>query len=129
MKFNPLERVLVVSCAAVFLLAIADEMEISAVCPASGPGSCTQAAAPAEAVQASRRESRDVADSLELCGWEERARDEQLRGLTVSVPSASHSKQGIPCPVEAARHFAKDPSRLESPLGAQETSRSPDISM
>jgi hypothetical protein len=41
MKFNQLERVLIVSCAAVFILAAADGLNMTWVCPASGPGSCS----------------------------------------------------------------------------------------
>ena len=45
MKFNQMERAIVVSCAAVFLLATADAMEMKWVCPTNGIGSCSLAGA------------------------------------------------------------------------------------
>jgi len=40
-----MERAIVVSCAAVFLLAIANGIEMTWVCPTDGPGSCFHEAA------------------------------------------------------------------------------------
>ena len=45
MKFNQMERTIIVSCAAVFLLATADAMEMKWLCPTNGIGSCSLAGA------------------------------------------------------------------------------------
>ncbi len=45
MKLNQMERTVVVSCVAVFLLATADGMEMTWVCPTDGPGICFHEAA------------------------------------------------------------------------------------
>jgi hypothetical protein len=93
MKLNQLERAVIVACAAVFLLATADGMEMTWVCPASGPGSCSDVTAtdeqPVSAVTAigiSRRRSDDSASLLGLCPWDGRASDERLADLTGAVP-------------------------------------------
>jgi hypothetical protein len=106
MKFNQLERALVVGCSAVFLLATADGMGMTWVCPASGPGTCSeragmdlQAASTAAAIRTSGIASRDAVGFLELCRWDRRGPDEQLNDLTASVPPPPPSELGIPCPV------------------------------
>jgi hypothetical protein len=115
MKFNQLERAVVITCAAVFLLATADGMGMTWVCPASGPGSCSDVTAtdeqPVSAVTAigvSRWRSGDSAGLLGLCPWDERASVERLAGLTVSGPIGPPAQQGIPCPVEAGRPPQKE---------------------
>jgi hypothetical protein len=119
MKFNQLERAVVVACAAVFLLATADGMGMTWVCPASGPGSCSDrmptnertisATAP---TSVPRRPSDDFAGLLGLCPWDERKPDEQL---AMSIPLAPPSQQGMPCPVATEGYVAKITSRLDIP--------------
>lgn len=117
MKFTRLERAAVTACAAVFLLATADGLGMTWVCPVSGPNSCSEQTATNErtisattATPASQRSS----GLLGLCSWDERAPDEQLAGLTMSVPFEHPSQQGIPCPVENG-YTAKMTSRLDVP--------------
>jgi hypothetical protein len=110
MKLNQSERAVVAACAAVFLLATADGMGMTWVCPARGPGSCSDRTSTndrtisATAVTlASRRPSGDVPGLLGLCHWDEHARNEEPNSLLASVPPAPASQQGIPCPVEVGR--------------------------
>jgi len=120
MKFNQLERAVIVASAAVFLLATADGIGMTWLCPVSGPGSCSERLAtdpqtllPAVPVGWSRRPSGDQVSLLEPCRWDERVPDEQVASSTATLPPASPSQQGIPCPVEAKGHFTKLTSRID----------------
>jgi hypothetical protein len=123
MKFNQLQRALVIACWAAFSLSSADEMGITWVCPASGPGICSdrvgtsdQGAGPAAGMpRGPRRASNDIAGSLDLCRWNERATDEQFTGSVAAARPLSPSERGIPCPVEREGHVAKMTSRLGVP--------------
>ena len=122
MKLSQLERAAVVACAAMFLLATADGMGMTWVCPASGPGSCSDRVSTNErtvsatgATSVPRRLPGDFAGLLGLCSGDERVPDERVAGLTVSVPFAPPSQQGIPCPVEAGGYVVKTTSRLDVP--------------
>jgi hypothetical protein len=106
MMFNQLERAVVVACAAVFVLATADGMGMTWVCPASGPGRCP------DRMPTNERLSDDFAGPLGRCPWDERGPDEQL---AMSIPLARPSRQGVPCPVAAEGFVAKITSRLDIP--------------
>jgi hypothetical protein len=45
MKFNQMERAVVVACAGVFLLATANGMEMTSVCPAGATDNCSRGTA------------------------------------------------------------------------------------
>ena len=101
MKFNQLERAAVVGCTAVFLLATADGLGMTWVCPVSGPGSCSEQTSTDErtipattGIPASQRSSDDFAGLLGLCPWDERSPDEK-----VSASLGRRSQEGIPFPV------------------------------
>jgi hypothetical protein len=123
MTFNQLERALVVGCSAVFLLTTADGMGMTWICPASGPGICServgttdQGAGPAAGITRGPRWAlNDIAGSLDLCRWNERATDEQFTGSVAAARPPSPSERGIPCPVEREGHVAKMTSRLGVP--------------
>ena len=119
MKFNQLERAVIVASAAVFLLATADGMDMTWVCPVSGPGSCSdrlttdaQTTSAAVAIGTSRPLSEHQTALLEACRWDELVSDGQVTSSTASFPTASASRQGIPCPIAAERHLTKLTSRV-----------------
>jgi hypothetical protein len=120
-KLDQLERTVIVACMAVLLLATADGIGMTSVCPRSGPGSCSDRASTNErptfataATSVPRQPSDGFAALLALCPWNERAPDAQLR-LTLSVPLTPPSQQGISCPIEAGGYVAKVTSRLGVP--------------
>jgi hypothetical protein len=107
MKFNQLERAVVVASAAMFLLATADEMGMTWVCPVSGPGGCLdrvatdlQTFSAAPAIETARPLSERKSALLEACRWDDLAADGQITNRIASFPPLSPSQQGIPCPVE-----------------------------
>jgi hypothetical protein len=115
-KLDQLERTVIVAGMAVFLLATADGIGMTSVCP-----SCSDRASTNErptfttaATSVPRRPSDGFAGVLALCPWNERAPDAQLR-LTLPVPLTPPSQQGISCPIEAGGYVAKVTSQLGVP--------------
>lgn len=107
MKLNQLERTVVKTCAAVFLLATADGMGMTWICSAGGPGGCSdrtstheRAISATRVVLASPRSTGDVPGLLGSCHWGEQTNNEEPNTLSASVPPASAPQQGIPCPIE-----------------------------
>lgn len=109
MKFNQLERAVVVMSAAVFLLATADGIGMTWVCPASGPGRCSEptstnalTTSATGANSTPRQSSGDFAGSLGPCLGDKRSFDEP-------APLAPASQQGIPCPISASSGSQQSP--------------------